>query len=206
MTRPTDDSAYPAGYSCYHEATAVQSKQSNGGVLGGGMNIRAIGELRSHSDVPEWLMSSPIGVPYFDGLPLSFILDGLGDIDEREAAEAIESFLNLGPADRLAASPYVYKNYLSVADVVDDEGLGCRIDSDAEVWRHVRPSEVFVSRRSRRDRAIYIQIPAECDWEPEHGLQIIYRRGSELSRVSEQDGHLTHADAYDLAEDQDRIA
>jgi hypothetical protein len=37
-------------------------------------------------------------------------------------------------------------------------------------------------------------------------LQIVYRRGSELSRVSAQDGHLTHTDAFDLPEDQDRIA
>ncbi len=68
------------------------------------------------------------------------------------------------------------------------------------------PTEVFVSRRSERDRAIYVQITADCDWEPEHGLQIVYRRGSELSRVSDLDGHLTHSDADDLAEEQDKIA
>lgn len=170
------------------------------------MRIDKIGELQAHPLAPKWLISSPIDIPYFDGLPLVMVLDGLEDADENEAIDAIESFLRLGPKDRLAASPYVYKNYLRIADVADDEDLGCRIDSDAEVWSHVRPTEVFVSRRSRRDRAIYVQITADCDWEPEHGLQIVYRRGSELSRVSDLDGHLTHSDADDLAEEQDKIA
>ncbi len=75
-----------------------------------------------------------------------------------------------------------------------------------EVWEYVHPSEIFVRRRSRREKGVYVQITAECDWEPEHGLQIIYRRGKELSRVSDQDGHLTQTDAYDLPEDQDKIA
>lgn len=54
--------------------------------------------------------------------------------------------------------------------------------------------------------AVYVQIAAECDWEPEHGLQIIYRRGVEFCRVSDQDGHLTYSDAYDLPESEDRIS
>ncbi|WP_422927608.1 DUF6985 domain-containing protein [Singulisphaera sp. PoT] len=154
----------------------------------------------------EWLVSAPIEIPYFDGLPLTITLDGLNDSDAEEVNAAIESFLRLGPKDRLAASPYVYKNYLHIAEISDEEDLDCRIDSDAEVWKYVEPSEVFVSRRSRRDRAIYVQVTARCDWEPEHGLQIVYRRGSELSRVSDQDGHLTYNDAFDLPEEQDRIA
>jgi hypothetical protein len=40
------------------------------------MNIQTIGELRSHPNVPNWLMSSPIAIPYFDGLPLAFIFNG----------------------------------------------------------------------------------------------------------------------------------
>jgi len=51
-----------------------------------------------------------------------------------------------------------------------------------------------------------VKICAECTWEPEHGLQIVYREGSVLSRVSDQDRHLTHADAHGLPESQDRIA
>lgn len=170
------------------------------------MNISALGPLKPHPDVPEWLISAAIAVPYFDDLKLTFTLDSLEEADALEAGAAIEAFLRLGRKDRLEASPYVFANYRHVATAISSEDLACQISSADEVWSHVHPSEVFVSRRHRFDRAIYVQITAEVDWEPEHGLQIIYRRGSELSRVSDQDGHLTHADAYDVPEDQDKIA
>ena len=170
------------------------------------MKIPAIGTLRPHLDVPEWLMSDAIEIPYFDGRKLAMIVDALEESDEKDAQSAIVSFLNLGSRDRLLASQYVFANYQKVADLVSRNDLGYQITSEKEVWEHVHPSDIFISRRRRRDRAIYIQINAECDWEPEHGLQIVYRRGWELSRVSDQDGHLTHTDAYDLPEDQDRIA
>jgi hypothetical protein len=76
------------------------------------MKIHAIGYLRPHPDVPEWLVSEPIAIPYFDGLSLTFTLDGLEEADAGEANAAIESFLRLASKDRQAASPYVYKNYL----------------------------------------------------------------------------------------------
>ena len=51
---------------------------------------------------------------------------------------------------------------------------------------------------------VYVQVACECAWESEHGLQLVFRQGATLSRVSDQDGHLTHADAYDLPEDQEQ--
>jgi hypothetical protein len=169
------------------------------------MNIPSLGVLKPHADVPEWLTSAAVTVPYFDGRKLVFTLDSLKDSDAPEVSAAIEAFLRLGTKDRLTAARYVFANYQAIADSISEEDLACDIRSAEDVWNHVHPSEVFVSRRHRREKAIYVQITAECDWEPEHGLQIVYRRGSELSRVSDQDGHLTHADAYDIPEDQDKI-
>jgi hypothetical protein len=169
------------------------------------MNIPSLGSLTPHSDIPEWLVSKPLAIPYFDGLKLTLTLDGLDSTDERKANTTIESFLKLSAEDRIAASPYVFKNYQRIADLAYEEDLGCKIASNRDVWNHVRPSEIFVRRRGQ-DQTIYVQISAECDWEPEHGLQIVYRHGRMLSRVSAQDGHLTHSDAYGLPEDQDRIA
>jgi hypothetical protein len=99
---------------------------------------------------------------------------------------------------------YVFANYAEMKAALSAEDLDCDIASAADEWPHVHPKEIFVSRR-RQDRAIYVQIFAECDWEPEHGLQIVYRNGRLLSRVSDQDGHRTHTDAYGLPESEDRI-
>ena len=170
------------------------------------MNFQGIGNLEPHPDVPEWLVSAPIPIPLFDGLPLTFTLEAIEGKDAPEVATAIASFLRLGPESRSAASPYVYDNYKFIAESADEEDLGFRINSADEVWEHVYPTDIHVSRRRRRDKAIYVQVAAECDWDLEHALQLVYRRGFELSRVSDQDGHLTHTDAYDLPEDQDRIA
>jgi hypothetical protein len=168
------------------------------------MRIPIVGDLQPHPKVPEWLVSQPIAVPYFDDKKLTFTFDALDATDENEAQNAVSAFLALGPQDRSAASQYVFANYCYVAELVGADQVECRIHSPNDVW-HVQPSEIYVSRRARRERLIYVQVAAECDWEPEHGLQIVYRRGNELSRVSDQDGHLTHADAYDLAESEDRI-
>jgi hypothetical protein len=169
------------------------------------MNVLMLGRLEPDPQIPEWLRSEPRPIPFFDSQTLPFVLDSVQQADEEEINRAIKVFLRLSQPDRFAASRYVFAKYLSVAELVSEADLACRIESEQAVWHHVHPSEVFVSRRSRRDRAIYITIAAECDWEPEHGLQIVYRKGIELVRVSDQDGHLTHTDAYDLPEDQDRI-
>jgi hypothetical protein len=169
------------------------------------MNIPQLGPLHPDSGIPEWLVSEPVSVPYFDGRPLRFTLDGLTEADVQEVQSAVGAFLALDSAARLEASPYVFRNYQRMVDAVGEDQVECQVASPEAIWAHVHPSEIFVSRRSRRDQLIYIQITAECDWEREHGLQIVYRRGSELSRVSDQDGHLTHTDAYDIPEDQDKI-
>jgi hypothetical protein len=170
------------------------------------VNISELGPLHRDSGIPAWLISEPVSVPYFDGKQLTFTLDGLTETDADDVQSAVAAFLALDSGARLAASQYVFQNYRRMADAVGDDEVECHVATAEDVWTHVHPSEIFVSRRHRRDRLIYIQITAECDWEREHGLQIVYRRGNELSRVSDQDGHLTHTDAYDIPEDQDRIA
>ena len=169
------------------------------------VNIPALGPLTPDSKIPAWLVSAPISVPFFDGQRLTFTLDGLEESDTSDVIVAIRAFLALGAETRTAATPYIFANYRRIAELVSADDLGCEIASPQEVWAHIQPSEIFVSRRHRRDQAIYVQITAECDWEPEHGLQIVFRRGHELVRVSEQDGHLTHADAFNLPESEDKI-
>jgi hypothetical protein len=69
----------------------------------------------------------------------------------------------------------------------------------------VHPSEIYVTRRPKNDQDIYIQIACECDWEEEHGLQLVFRQGKKLTRVSSQDGHITEADAYGRPDEEDEL-
>src|SRR5579863_1134289 len=136
------------------------------------MNVPSLTGLREHPDIAEWLISDPVAVPYFDGLSLCFILDGLGQEDGEEANSTVAAFLRLGRSDRLDASPYVFANYRKMAEVIGEDELDCLVGSPQEVWPHVHPKEIFVKRRKCHEKALYVQIAAECDWEPEHGLQI----------------------------------
>ena len=37
---------------------------------------------------------------------------------------------------------------------------------------------------------------ANCDWEEEHGLMLVWRNGTTLTKVGGYDGHLTNVNAY----------
>jgi hypothetical protein len=170
------------------------------------MNIEHLGELTRDPDIEEWMRSSEIAAGYFDGMKLRFILmDIEDDPNPEDFIAAVGNFLSITPELRLQASKYVYKNYSDFLDAVGEDEMDVLIATPEEVWDHVNPTEIFVSRRSNGDEKIYVQITAECGWEIEHGLQIVYREGKHLNRVSGQDGHLTHCDAYNLPESEDRI-
>ena len=68
----------------------------------------------------------------------------------------------------------------------------------ASIWDHVQlGSELHISRRRYGDHAVYISLECNCDWEPEHGLQLVFKEGLAVVKVGPYDGHLTNADAYD---------
>ena len=79
------------------------------------------------------------------------------------------------------------------------------MSTEKEIWKFVHPQEIYVTRRSYNDCDIYVQITCECDWEQEHGLQLVFRQGRKLTRVSEQGGHLTEADAFDIPDSEDNL-
>jgi hypothetical protein len=165
--------------------------------------LSPLGELTQDPDIPVWWVSQPVAVPLLGGqrLPFTVTVEATDDVYPPDVAEAVRNFLALGRDGRAAAAPLVYKNYADFADAVSE--VDVEIAGPAAVWDHVQVTEIHVDRRHRRDRDVYVQVSCNCDWEVEHGLQLVYRQGSRLVRVSDQDGHLTHADAYDLPENQD---
>ncbi len=169
-------------------------------------SIPAIGELTQDGSIPEWWESRPVPVPFFSGAPLRFVVDHEPDDPSApyppDVEDAVVNFLALDEADRTAASGEVFENYREVVESVDGDFEGVPVGGPTEVWGLVRPQEVFVSRRDEGERNVYyVQVLCECAWEEEHGLQLIFRSGHKLVRVSSQDGHLTDADAYGLPED-----
>jgi hypothetical protein len=125
-----------------------------------------------------------------------------------EADHALTNFLSLSNNDRKAISELAYNNCMEYLDAVEPDEVenGLKQISDKnEIWNFIQPTEIFISRRHRRDNDIYLSIDCECEWEQEHGLQLVFRQGKKLTRISSIDGHLTEADAYDKPDEKDEL-
>ena len=148
------------------------------------MNIKALGPLTPEED-DEWLVSQPIPVPYFDGQALTFTIVVWEDVDEAEVERVVDAFLSLTAKDRQAAKPEIFRYYSKIAGRSTTK-FEC---SEDNVWDFIQPDEIFVYPPDG-DEPAYVCITAECDWDAEHGLQLSYMNGNELTKVSDQgDSH-----------------
>jgi len=166
------------------------------------MEIPGLGLMTVAADVGDYV-SSPLAIPVFGGAPCRFVVAGY-DVDDAKVdfETAINAFLGLDESALKSASVPVFQYYLDVkAEVGDDEDFVSVADPD-DVWSHVRPGgEVSVQREDTHgDRQVYVSVECDCAWEPEHGLQIVFRRGCSVSKVGPFDSHLTNVSAFDRAD------
>lgn len=145
------------------------------------------------------LVSAPIPVPVFGNAALPFAVDGYADDPAPEDFHAaIRTFLALDRTVLEDASPAVFEYYRDMADEFgDDLDDFPAIASPGEVWNHVQFDRHEVSvQRDDDGEPVYVSVECECAWEPEHGLQIVFRDGARITKVGPYDGHLTNASAY----------
>lgn len=168
------------------------------------VELPTIGAVTQQVEYPDWWQSQPIPIPYFDNTQLIFQINAPETELQADVSQAIGSFMQLSSQDREQTSDYVFHKYSDFAQAFDSNKPTVKISSPIEVWQHLKPTQISVSRRPQ-DKLIYIQVLLDCDWDQEHGLQLVYKQGQELVRVSSQDGHYTHEDAYGLADTQKKI-
>lgn len=193
---------------------------------------KTIGSLRQEDIFPDWWKSAEIEVPLFGNQQLTITFTEFDPSRDRtfidEADQALTNFLALTVEDRNAISALAYKNCLDFFEItgfdeevvkmfqeieepmdwhlrVIEKGRLLALQDKNEVWQFIRPTEIYVTRRLYEEQDIYIQVACQCDWEEEHGLQLVFRQGKKLTRISEQDGHLTEADAYDKPDEEDEL-
>lgn len=115
----------------------------------------------------------------------------LGPADAADIDAAVEAFGRLGDVDRAVAAPRVLANCRAFLDAVEhdeDDAALHAIATPDQVWDFVTPERVQLARA---DGAIHVALVCDCEWEREHGLQLVYRNGCELVRVSAADGEMT---------------
>ena len=147
----------------------------------------------------DWYYSQAMPVPVLDGKLCRIVVGGYDDDPRKEEFHsAIANFLRISPSVLKEAEPYVFRYYQNCNSnwAPDDEEF-VAIESPSDVWHHVQlGSEPMVSRRAYGDKGIYVSLECNCDWEPEHGLQIVFKNGLRVNKVGSYDGHLTNSDAY----------
>ena len=171
-----------------------------------------IGELKQNDQFDDWWESEPVEVQFFDNEKLKItFMDLVPESDPNfinEADQALKSFLEKKANDRLELSELAYQNCMDFLNAVGydeaDKPLW-DIKEKGEIWNFISPQDIYVTRRNRRDEDIYINVTCECEWEQEHGLQLVFRQGKKLTRISDQDGHITEADAFDKPDSEDEL-
>ncbi|MGX6603471.1 DUF6985 domain-containing protein [Micromonosporaceae bacterium Da 78-11] len=156
------------------------------------MEIPGLGTMTAEDD---WHSSDPVRVPVLGGAEYEFLVVGYADDDAKEDFHrAIATFLALDESALHAATDAVHAYYRDVAEMCAVGGYPCvDIARPEDVWQHVRPGpEPMVERDGR----VYVSVEAECDWEPEHGLQIVFRDGAVVTKVGPYDSHVTNASAF----------
>ncbi|RSC30055.1 hypothetical protein EGT36_27835 [Agrobacterium sp. FDAARGOS_525] len=139
-----------------------------------------------------------IVVSYFDGAEVE--LDEEPDPDAPAAAAALGAFLALTKADRLSDTRHVfafYRDYYEEAGRPEwlEEEIGFP-QSPADIWDHVTPGPVTVEKGRRDDENWYVVMQAECGWDAERGLMMVWRGGATLTKVGGYNGHLTNVNVY----------
>lgn len=162
------------------------------------MDIPGIGTFTKDRKF-NWYYSDEIPVKILDGRMCHLIIDGY-DEDEHKAdfITAINNFLSIDRSVLYEAEEYLFQYYMDCADYLDHEDESYFVIENAnEVWAHIQfGHEPLIRRRVHGDKGIYISLECNCDWEPEHGLQIVFKHGKKVNKVGAYDDHLTNSDAY----------
>lgn len=174
------------------------------------INSIIIGTLVQNEEFEDWWESELIKIPFFGNKAIKItFMDFEPELDPKfieEANETIKNFFSKTEDDKFGLSELVYQNCMDFLNAIEydemDKPLWDMTDKN-EVWKFVYPQDIYITRRHRRDQDIYLNISCNCEWEQEHGLQLVFRQGKKLTRISGQDGHITEADAFDKPDEKD---
>lgn len=171
-----------------------------------------IGKLTQDDEFDDWWLSDDIEIPFFDNRKIQVTYSDFTPEEDKtflsEADKAIGFFLSKGKNDRALISELVFQNcmdFLNAIGYEEEDDKLWNIKDAHEIWKYVYPKDIYVERRPYNEKGIYVKVTCECEWEREHGLQIVFRQGKQVTRVSQQDGHLTKADAYDIPDEEDEL-
>lgn len=154
-----------------------------------------------------WKADDKLPAPFFGGQEVGLLFEDEEHL--REFAPSLLRFFALTTDDRDRVSHHVYAYFRDFADEIgfDDgwieSGMEAITEPSPKIWEFVYPNALSAANAWEiGDCTIevpYVDLEANCGWEQEHGLQMSWRNGTELIKVSGYNGHVTNGHAYNDA-------
>jgi hypothetical protein len=161
------------------------------------MESKTVGHLTQDENFKEWWNSKPTPIPYFENEVLKIIFTEAENEDYFRLAEiALSNFIKLNIIDREKHSNQIIKNYQD--NLIFEYTPRIELKSDNEIWQYVYPTEIILEQNEKGN--IFVIASCGCEWEEEHGLQLVFKNGQNLTRVSYNDGQLENDEDKTLAE------
>lgn len=162
------------------------------------ISIPGLGEV-TKDESSDWLYSTEMKAMILGGRTCRIVVEGYEEDTAKEDFHiAIRNFLSAPESVLKEAEAFIYRYYQDANSIwapEDEEYLV--VATPQEIWNHISlGNEPVVSRRHYGDNAVYVSLECNCDWEPEHGLQIVFKNGLKVNKVGPFNGHLTNSDAY----------
>jgi Domain of unknown function (DUF6985) len=107
-----------------------------------------------------------------------------GDVSDKQR-HVYQSIMRLPAATQTLMEAPIFANYLKIRDLVEDDTMP-DIAEAAGIWSQLDLRAILIPRH-RASKHSYFFVEAECTWEPEHGLEVLFRDGGIL-QVTQQEG------------------
>lgn len=162
------------------------------------LEIPGIGTFEEDPEL-NWHESEPVALSLLNGAECNVVIEGYKEEDREGIFATAANLLSRDFSVLREVEGEIHAYYLDCKPYWQPGEDGyVDIDTPADVWKHVQFGfEVSITNHFR-DGHFYVSIECNCDWEPEHGLQIVLRDGLKVNKIGPYDGHVTNSNAYGL--------
>ncbi len=145
--------------------------------------------------------TEPIKIKFLDNLKCRFVFDDayITASNKDDYHSAISNFYHLNSSVLLAVGKSAFQYYQDITSQLDPDSTWyddyyVDIATEKDVWGHIQFCDVLRISRNEEDDTVYICLGGDCDWEPEHGVQLVFKEGRFVNRLSQIDFILTNSD------------
>ena len=152
------------------------------------MDSKIAGQLKPDQHDSGLYKSEPLEIPYFNNkkLPIGFV-----EAEHKEYMDTadivLQNFLKLNSLNKINDSAMVHEYYAETLEHGYTKPLN--ISSIEDIWKFAEPEVIIIYWDENAN--FYLCVSCICEWEQEHGLELVFENGQAMTRAKGHDGHFT---------------